>query len=57
MGRGIGRLASGEACVRDIGELPKVQSCVRGGLVGRVGDHAGTVCGGGVGDENGVLFC
>ncbi len=53
----MGRLASGKACVRDIGELPKVQSHVRSGLVRGVGDHAETVCGGGVGDENGVLFC
>ncbi len=54
--RGMGRLTSGETCVRGIGETPKVQGHMRSSLVGGGGDHAETVCGGGVGDENEVLF-
>ena len=55
--KGMGRLTSGETCVRGIGETPKVQGHVRSSLVRGGGDHTKTVCGGGgVGDENGVLF-
>uniref|UniRef100_A0A2N9HGL1 Uncharacterized protein n=1 Tax=Fagus sylvatica TaxID=28930 RepID=A0A2N9HGL1_FAGSY len=53
----MGRLTSGETCVRGIGETPKVQGHVRSSLVGGGGDHAETICGGGVGDENGSGVC
>ena len=53
----MSRLTNGEACVRSIGEIPKVQGHVRSGLVGGAGDHAEIAYGGSVRDENGVLFC
>ena len=52
----MGRLTSGEACVRSIGKIPKIQGHMRSGLVGGVGDHAEIVCDGGVRDENRGLF-
>ncbi len=53
----MGRLSNGEACIRDLGEISKIQSHVRSSLVGVAGEHAEMSCGGGVGDENGVLLC
>ena len=53
----MGRLTNGEACVRSIGEIPKVQGHLRSGLVRGAGDHVEIAYGGSVRDENGVLFC
>ena len=52
----MGRLTSGEACVKSIGKIPKIQGHMRSGLVEGVGDHAEIVCDGGVRDENRGLF-
>ena len=50
------QLSSGEACVRDLGEISKIESHVRSSLVRGAGEHVEMSCGGSVGDGNGVLL-